>query len=128
MTQINKFTPKPIKERTFNFAVNIVKFSALLKEEKQFEIANQLIKSGTSIGANMREASNGFSKQDFIYKVNIAQKEADETIYWLEIIMEVSKYDQEANILLEEAKQLLKILRSISLNAKEKEKLIIHNS
>ena len=117
--QINKFKPIPIKQRTFDFAVNIVKFSLLLKEEKHYEIANQLIRAGTSIGANLREASNGYSKQDFIHKVSISQKETDETIYWLEIIMEISRYDNEAEKLLDEANQLLKILKSISLNAKK---------
>ena len=71
----------PIKERSFIFAVEIVKFCNHLKELRQYEISNQLIRSGTSIGANLREASNGYTKKDFIYKVSIAQKEADETIY-----------------------------------------------
>ncbi len=123
MTQINKFTPKPIKERTFNFAVNIVKFSALLKEEKQFEIANQLIKSGTSIGANMREASKGFSKQDFIYKVNIAQKEADETIYWLELIIEAGIFnEQKVEPLIVETKELNAIFTTIVKKVKGRKK------
>lgn len=59
--------PEPIKERTFRFAVDIVKCCIELKSLKHFEIANQLIRSVTAIGANIREANNGFSKKDFIY-------------------------------------------------------------
>ncbi len=106
----------PIKERSFKFAVEIVKFCNHLKELKQYEISNQLIRSGTSIGANLREASNGYTKKDFIYKVSIAQKEADETIYWLEILNEILN-ENEIDSLLKEAIQLLKIIKTIKLNA-----------
>ena len=113
-------TPKlPIKERSFKFAVEIVKFCIYLKEIRQYELSKQLIRSGTSIGANLREAVNGYSKKDFIFKVSIAQKEADETIYWLEIINEILADDPIPSILLNEARQLLKILRTISLNAQK---------
>jgi four helix bundle protein len=106
----------PIKERSFKFAVEIVKFCNHLKELRQYEISNQLIRSGTSIGANLREASNGYTKKDFIYKVSIAQKEADETIYWLEILNEILN-ENEIDSLLKEATQLLKIIKTIKLNA-----------
>jgi four helix bundle protein len=106
----------PIKERSFKFAVEIVKFCNHLKELRQYEISNQLIRSGTSIGANLREASNGYTKKDFVYKVSIAQKEADETIYWLEILNEIMN-ENEIDALLNEATQLLKIIKTIKLNA-----------
>jgi len=106
----------PIKERSFKFAVEIVKFCTYLKENRHYEISNQLIRSGTSIGANLREASNGYSKKDFIYKVSIAQKEADETIYWLEILNEILN-ENEIDLLLNEAIQLLKIIKTIKMNA-----------
>jgi|688.fasta_scaffold1767674_1 four helix bundle protein len=106
----------PIKERSFKFAVEIVKFCNHLKELRQYEISNQLIRSGTSIGANLREASNGYTKKDFVYKVSIAQKEADETIYWLEILNEILN-ENEIDALLNEATQLLKIIKTIKLNA-----------
>jgi four helix bundle protein len=113
-------TPKlPIKERSFKFAVEIVKFCIYLKEIRQYELSNQLIRSGTSIGANLREAVNGYSKKDFIYKVSIAQKEADETIYWLEIINEIMVDDPIPSQLLNESRQLLKIIRTISMNAQK---------
>lgn len=106
----------PIKERSFKFAIEIVKFCNHLKELRQYEISNQLIRSGTSIGANLREATNGYTKKDFIYKVSIAQKEADETIYWLEILNEILD-DNEIDFLLNEANQLLKIIKTIKMNA-----------
>ena len=106
----------PIKDRSFKFAVDIVKFCTRLKELRQYEISNQLIRSGTSIGANLREASNGHTKKDFIYKISIAQKEADETIYWLEILNEVMN-ESEVEPLRNEATQLLKIIKTIKMNA-----------
>jgi four helix bundle protein len=113
-------TPKlPIKERSFKFAVEVVKFCIYLKEIRQYELSNQLIRSGTSIGANLREAVNGYSKKDFIYKVSIAQKEADETIYWLEIINEILVDEPIPVQLLNESRQLLKIIRTISMNAQK---------
>ena len=111
--------PEPIKERSFRFAVEIVKYCIDLKLLKHFEIANQLIRSGTSIGANIREANNGFSKKDFVFKMSIAQKEADETIYWLEIINEIENNNDKTTYLIKEANELLKIIRSISINAKK---------
>ena len=77
-----------IKEKSFTFAVRIVKLSRYLNEEKkEFVIARQVLRSGTSIGANVRESQNTESAADFIHKLHIAQKEADETRYWLELLV-----------------------------------------
>ncbi len=78
-----------IVEKTFKFAVRIIKFSQILQEQKQYVLANQLIRSGTSIGANTCEAQNAESKADFIHKFKIAAKEADEAEYWLLLVNEV---------------------------------------
>jgi four helix bundle protein len=115
--------PKPkknlsIKDRSFKFAVEVVKYCQMLRAMKEFELSNQLIRSGTSIGANIREAFNGFSSKDYLYKLSLAQKEADETIYWLEIINEVSGESQETNHLLNESNQMLKIIKTMILNSK----------
>jgi|694.fasta_scaffold11714_2 four helix bundle protein len=107
-----------IQERTFNFAVEIVKLSAELRGIREFELSNQLIRSGTSIGANVREAFNGFSNKDYLFKLSIAQKEADETIYWLEIINTYLGETKLRSKLLDESKQILKILRTMILNKK----------
>jgi four helix bundle protein len=72
-----------ILDLTFDFALQIIKYAELLERQKKFQMSNQLIKSGTSIGANVREAQNAESRADFIHKMKIAAKEADETEYWL---------------------------------------------
>ncbi len=70
---------------SLEFALDIIEYSELLEEKRKYVISSQLIKSGTSIGANVREAQNAESKADFIHKMKIAAKEADETVYWLDI-------------------------------------------
>jgi four helix bundle protein len=72
-----------ILELTFKFALDIIEFTELLESLKKFVIARQLLGCGTSIGANVREAQNAESKNDFIHKIKIAAKEAEETEYWL---------------------------------------------
>ena len=80
-----------IVEKTFQFAVQILKFSPVLQESRHFVLANQLLRSGMSIGANTREAQNAESKADFVHKFKIAAKEADEAEYWLLLANEVIK-------------------------------------
>lgn len=70
---------------TFQFSLDVVSFVEMLEANRKFAVANQLIRSGTSIGANVREAQNAESRADFIHKLKIAAKEAEETEYWLEI-------------------------------------------
>lgn len=70
---------------SFEFAIEIIKYRELLQENKKFVIANKLLKSGTSVGANIREAQNAESKADFIHKFKIAAKEIEETLYWLDL-------------------------------------------
>jgi four helix bundle protein len=78
-----------LKVKSYNFAIRIVKlYQFLTKEKKEFVLSKQILKSGTAIGALIREAEFGQSKADFINKMNIALKEANETIYWLEILKE----------------------------------------
>jgi len=70
---------------SFEFSLDIIRYCELLETERKFVPANQLLKSGTSIGANIREAQNAESKADFIHKFKIAAKEIDETGYWLDL-------------------------------------------
>jgi four helix bundle protein len=74
-----------ILELSFQFALLTIEYCSILNENKHFVIAQQLLKSGTSIGANIREAQSVESKIDFIHKLKIAEKEAEETEYWLEL-------------------------------------------
>jgi four helix bundle protein len=72
-----------IADVSFEFALRIIEYCELLEEKKKYVIARQLLKAGTSIGANVRESQNAESKADFVHKLKIASKEADETEYWL---------------------------------------------
>jgi len=81
-----------IVDLSFQFALKIVSFSEELEERKKYVVGKQLLKSGTSIGANIREAQNAESKADFIHKLKIAAKEADETEYWLLLCEESANY------------------------------------
>lgn len=81
-----------IVKLTFEFAIQIIDFVDLLEAKKKYVVGRQLLKSGTSIGANVREAQNAESKADFIHKMKIAAKEVDETEYWLMICKESKNY------------------------------------
>lgn len=81
-----------IVQLTLEFSLKIIEYSEELEELKKYVIARQLLKSGTSIGANVREAQNAESKADFIHKMKIAAKEADETEYWITLCEHSRKY------------------------------------
>ncbi len=76
-------------ENSFAFALRIVKLSRLLAEQKEFVISKQILKSGTSIGANITEAQQAESRRDFVHKLSIANKEAFETEYWIRLLREI---------------------------------------
>lgn len=76
-----------LQSKSKAFAIDIIKFHRKLLERREFELASQILRSGTSIGANIKESKNAQSKADFISKQSIALKEADETQYWLEIML-----------------------------------------
>jgi four helix bundle protein len=99
-----------IVKLTFQFSLDIVKLAELLESKRKFAVANQIIRSGTSIGANIREAQNAESKNDFIHKVKIAAKEADETEYWLEICNYSENYPKSEELL----RQILSIKKVLS--------------
>ncbi|MCO5936097.1 four helix bundle protein [Mucilaginibacter sp. RB4R14] len=84
--------PNLIVELTFNFSLKIIAFTEVLESQKNFNLANQLFRSGTSIGANVREAQGAESKVDFRHKCKIAYKEAQETEYWLMLCKHVENY------------------------------------
>jgi four helix bundle protein len=77
--------PNLIVDLTFNFSLKVIAFTELLESKRKFNMANQLFRSGTSIGANVREAQGAESKVDFRHKCKIAYKEAEETEYWLKL-------------------------------------------
>jgi four helix bundle protein len=107
-----------IVEKTIEFSLSIIKFCGLLESNKKFVIANQLLKSGTSIGANIFEAQNAESKVDFIHKMKIAAKEASETLYWLILCERSEGYQFELKLKnnLEEITRILSKIISTSKN------------
>jgi four helix bundle protein len=78
-----KYKNNPILKLTFEFAVAIVNFSERLDNKRKYSISNQILRSGTSIGVNIKESQNAESKKDFIHKLKISAKEADELEFWL---------------------------------------------
>lgn len=107
-----------IRERTFRFGVRIVKMvNRLPRTTAGFALGNQVIRSGTSIGANVEEADASESKADFIHKMKIALKEAQETRYWLRTIIESEMLmDEETKALLKESDELVRIIHTIIKN------------
>ena len=109
-----------IKDKSFAFALRIVKLYRFLKEEKkEFVLSKQLLRSGTSVGALVRESEQAESKADFIHKLSIALKEANETDYWIELLYQ-SNYlnEKEYNSIQPDISELLKLLTSIIKTAK----------
>lgn len=104
---------------TFQFALDIIKYCDELQENKKFVIANQLLKSGTSIGANIREAQNAESKADFIHKFKIAAKEIEETIYWLDLCKFSENYPSTER-LIEQINNISRIVNKIIITSKQK--------
>jgi four helix bundle protein len=103
-----------IKQKSYEFALRIVKFCTQLRGSKHFEISSQLLRSGTSIGANVEEALAGQSRKDFFAKMAIASKEARETNYWLRLVKGASLSDgQHLQELISRPTELIKILTAI---------------
>ena len=110
-----------IGEKSFRFAVSIINiYKNLITSKNEYILSKQLLKSGTSIGANVREALEGQSKKDFISKISIALKEAVETEYWIELLCETDYIDSNlAESILDELKQIIKILNRIIKTTKK---------
>jgi four helix bundle protein len=106
-----------IVDLTFQFSLHIISYVELLQKEKKFVIANQLLKSGTSVGANVREAQNAESKIDFIHKMKLAAKEADETEYWLLLCLKSENFPDSTR-LINECHSIIKVLSKIILSSK----------
>lgn len=111
----NRKSAGPIYEKSFVFALRIVKLSKYLQfDSKEYVLSKQVLRSGTAIGALVREAEHAESKPDFIHKMNVALKEANETAYWLELLHQ-SDYLDDAMFesISKNAIELIKILVSI---------------
>ena len=103
-----------LKDKSFLFAIRIVNlYKHLCEESKEYMMSKQVMRSGTSVGAMIREAEYSESKADFIHKLAIAQKEVNETLYWLELLQE-TKYisDKEFESIYSDATEIIKMITS----------------
>lgn len=109
-----------VVEKSFDFAVETVNVYKRLCNKREFVLSKQLLRSGTSIGANVKEAIRGQSKKDFLSKMNIALKESNETEYWIELLMITGYLDKNSDsCYLEHCKELCKILNTIVKSTKK---------
>lgn len=111
-----------IQQKSLTFAIRVVKlYKNIVKTKKEYVLSKQLLRSGTAIGALVREAEHGQSKADFLSKMNIALKEANETVYWL-ILLKETEYltESEFESIHSDAEELLKILVSIVKTTKRR--------
>lgn len=110
-----------IRQKTIDFAVRVVNlYKYIINEKKEYVLSKQLLRSGTSIGANVNEAIYGQSKKDFISKLHISLKEASETEYWLELLNKTGYIDErEYQSISNDNIEILKILTSIIKTSKE---------
>jgi four helix bundle protein len=110
-----------IVKKSYDFALEIVKHYKVLIEKKEFVLSKQLLRSGTSIGANIHEGIASESKKDFVHKLGIALKEARETSYWLNLLKDSSYLSlANFNMLIITCNEIVKILNSIILTTKQR--------
>lgn len=109
-----------IKEKSYNFSIKIINlYKKLTKEKSEFIISKQLIRSATSIGANIEESIGAQSKNDFIAKISISYKEARETLYWLRLLTDTGFLEKEqSDTLIEDCNEILRILGAIQKTSK----------
>ena len=105
---------------TLDFSVMIIEYSEKLESLKRFVVARQLIRAGTSIGANAREAQNAESDRHFISKFKTALREADETVYWLEICNRSKSYPDPPQELMQELESIIRVINKIISTTKKK--------
>ncbi len=102
-----------IAERSFAFALSIIRLYQELQERREYVLSKQILRSGTSIGANVQEATAAFSKKDFAYRMSIASKETRETHYWLRLLNESQLVDLNLEDIMSDIREIDRILTSI---------------
>jgi len=112
---VNAMRDNIVKNKSFGFAVRIVKlYQYLCEQKKEFVLSKQLLRAGTSVGAMVREAEHAESKTDFKHKMAIAQKEINETIYWLELLKETEYLTiEQFESINSDATEIIKLITSI---------------
>jgi four helix bundle protein len=111
-----------IQQKSFAFAIRIVNlYKFLTTEKKEYVLSKQLLRSGTSVGANIEESIGGQSEKDFLSKISIAYKEARESVYWLKLLQATDYLSEEqADSLLKDAEELCKIIGKIQITIKSR--------
>ena len=111
-----------IQEKSFAFAVRIVNlYKFLCDEKREFVLSKQVLRCGTSIGANIEESIGGQSDKDFLTKISISYKEARETVYWLKLLLATNYLNQEqADSLLKDAEEICKIIGKLQITMKNR--------
>ena len=110
-----------IQQKTYDFALKIINTSRQMQMNKEFVLSRQLLKSGTSIGANVEEAIGGQSRKDFLSKISIAYKEARETKFWLRLLRDSNSMDtRHSEELIYQVDEILRIIGSIQRTTKSK--------
>ena len=102
-----------VGKKSFEFALEIIRLYRLLQNKREFVISMQLLRSGTSVGANIEEANAGYSRKDFQHKMSLASKEARETRYWLRLLQESKLVDVDVATELSHVDELIRMLTSI---------------
>ncbi|NJL00865.1 MAG: four helix bundle protein [Spirulinaceae cyanobacterium SM2_1_0] len=108
-----------IQRKSFQFALSVIRLYQKLQERREYVLSKQLLRSGTSIGANVEEASAGQSRKDFLAKMSVASKEARETKYWLRLLRESQLVEIDVTSEIARADELIRILTSIVKTTKE---------
>jgi four helix bundle protein len=114
-------TNNVMQEKAFHFSLRIIKLSKFLISRNENEISSQILRSGTSIGANIEEAIGGLTKKEFLHKLTIAYKESRETIYWLKLLKESGILEEKAAMsLISDCDELVRLLGSAQKTMKAK--------
>ncbi|MCY7351807.1 MAG: four helix bundle protein [Cytophagaceae bacterium] len=110
-----------IVDKSYDFALRILQLGKHLREQQEYLVSKQVVRCGTSIGANVEEAQGGQSKADFIAKMQIALKEARETKYWLRLLRDSKSLELRlAESLIQDAEELLRLLNAILISSKDR--------
>ena len=117
---VNEKKDNVIKTKSFDFAVKVIRSNKKLKSINEFDLSRQLVRSGTSIGANVEEATAAQTKKDFITKMSIASKEARETKYWLRLLHEAEVIEHDFAPLMRDIDEIISILTAIVKTSQEK--------
>jgi len=111
-----------IRDKSYKFALRIIKlYKYLINNKKEYVLSKQILRSGTSIGANIEEAVGGYSEKDFLAKLSLAYKEARETKYWINLLIDSNYLEFKlAKTLLEDCEEICKIIGRIQITCKDK--------